>query len=109
MKKSWIYFVAVLVFGSVGFSLNAADTSISHHEKNKDPIKHAAFNVLDTKCNGCHKIQKQNYIFTLDNMDKFASVIYKQVFVKKKMPKGDGNELSTDESVALKKWLDATL
>lgn len=109
MKKSLIYFVALLVFGFAGISLTTSETSVSYYEKEKDPIKQAAFNVLDSKCNGCHKIQKQNYIFTLGNMDKFASSIHKQVFVKKKMPKGDGNELSAEESATLKKWLDATL
>jgi len=109
VKKSLFYFVAVLVFGSVGFSLTASETSISPYEKEKDPIKQVAFKVLEAKCNGCHKIQKQDYVFTLDNMDTFASSIHKQVFVKKKMPKGPGNELSIDESAALKKWLEQAL
>lgn len=54
----------------------------------QDDIKSQAFNVVKTKCNSCHATKKRTDIFTAENMDSLAADIWKQVFVKKKMPKG---------------------
>ncbi len=71
-----------------------------------DSIKTKAFIVLDKKCNFCHNVQKPSYIFTEENMNAFVFTIKKQVFKKKKMPKGEGNELTAQESADLKAWVD---
>ncbi len=42
-------------------------------------------------------------------MDSLAADIQKQVFVKKKMPKGRKIKLTEKETQNLRHWLDATL
>ena len=42
-------------------------------------------------------------------MNSFAPKIHKQVFVKKRMPKRKNNNLSKEELLILKNWLDETL
>ena len=71
--------------------------------------KSDAFNILDTKCNVCHRTKNPWKIFTPENMNSFAPKIHKQVFVKKRMPKGKNNNLSKEELLILKNWLDETL
>jgi len=75
----------------------------------QEDVKMVAFNVLKTKCNVCHATKKKQDIFTLENMDSLASDIHKQVFIKKKMPKGRKNNLSEQESNALQSWLNLAL
>ena len=73
-----------------------------------DLLKHNVIKILDTKCNSCHRKQNPFMIFTSKNMDKRINKIYEQVFVKKRMPKGD-DQLSTEESDLLKKWIKSNL
>lgn len=68
-----------------------------------------AFTVLQEKCNTCHSTKKKTDIFTLVNMDSLAPDIHKQVFIKKKMPKGRKVKLTEDETQHLKVWLAAVL
>ena len=75
----------------------------------QDDYKSFAFKVLQLKCNTCHATKKRTDIFTLENMDSLASNIHKQVFVKKKMPKGKKVKLTEEESRLLKDWLGKTL
>ncbi|TXB63182.1 hypothetical protein [Phaeodactylibacter luteus] len=67
----------------------------------------AAFEVLEAKCNPCHLEDKPRRVFTQENMGQYAGSIYKQVFVKAKMPKGDEVKLTPEESKALRTWLAA--
>ncbi|MFS4469392.1 hypothetical protein [Maribacter sp. 2210JD10-5] len=71
----------------------------------QEDIKSQAFKVLQTKCNTCHATKKRQDIFTFKNMDSLSPEIYKQVFVKKKMPKGRKATLTTEESDALLAWI----
>ena len=75
----------------------------------QEDVKAIAFTTLQTKCNICHATKKRTDIFTLQNMDSLATDIWKQVFVKKKMPKGRKVKLTEEESKALHEWLDMTL
>ena len=68
-------------------------------------LKQAAFEILKTKCNGCHRRKNPFRVFSLKNMDKNAKRIYKQVFVFKRMPKGDEVKLTNEELAKLKHWL----
>lgn len=68
-------------------------------------LKSDAYEILKTKCNGCHRTRNPAKVFTADNMDRFSAEIYKQVFVKKRMPKGRENQLTLEEYERLKKWL----
>ncbi len=75
----------------------------------QDEYKAFALKVLQVKCNTCHATKKRTDIFTLENMDSLASHIHKQVFIKKKMPKGKKVKLTEEESKALQDWLNQTL
>ncbi|ASV28939.1 hypothetical protein [Maribacter cobaltidurans] len=71
----------------------------------QDSFKKNAFNVLEKKCNVCHVSKKRVQNFTLQNMDSLSKEINKQVFVKKKMPKGNKIALSVEDIETLKLWL----
>ena len=77
--------------------------------KAQDTLKISAFAVLENHCNVCHHKKKPAYVFTLQNMDAFASSINLEVFVTRKMPKGRANDLSAEEEQTLKRWLDKKL
>lgn len=109
MPNKRLFLGVLLSLGVSSLALLSFSDKTSTYCVKDDPIKQSAFTVLEDKCNGCHKIQKPAYLFTLKNMDIHAADINKQVFIKKKMPKGEGNELTTLESAALRKWLDETL
>ena len=64
-------------------------------------------NLLEAKCNFCHRKQNPFMVFTKRNANKRANKIYEQVFVKKRMPKG--GKLSESESELLKNWLKSNI
>jgi uncharacterized membrane protein len=68
-------------------------------------LKQAAFEVLKSKCNVCHKKQNPFKIFSLKNMEKHALKIYKQVYIYKRMPKGKEIQLTNKEYQTLENWL----
>ena len=98
---SFIYFL--------GLSLTIKKGPQENYVQPQETIKTKAFKVLILQCNACHASKKKQNIFTLDNMDSLAPEIYKQVFIKKKMPKGRKNILSVQESESLQKWLNEVL
>jgi uncharacterized membrane protein len=67
-----------------------------------------AFQILDNKCNVCHSKRNKRRVFTIENMDDFAPDIYKQVFVKKRMPKGKKVKLTSNEYQELLTWISRT-
>ncbi len=67
--------------------------------------KSAAYKILVAKCNVCHRKKNPRKVFTLENMESLSPKIFKQVFVKKRMPKGKENNLSPAEYALLKEWL----
>ncbi|MEQ8927390.1 MAG: hypothetical protein RLO81_16335 [Fulvivirga sp.] len=70
-------------------------------------ISEEVINLLEAKCNSCHKKQNPFMVFTNRNVNKRANKIYEQVFVKKRMPKG--GKLSDSESELLKNWLKSNI
>ena len=68
-------------------------------------LKLDAFKILDAKCNVCHRKKNPFMVFSLKNMEKRSSKIHKQVFVKRRMPKGNDIQLTADEYGTLKNWL----
>jgi uncharacterized membrane protein len=72
----------------------------------RETVKLTALKVLETHCNDCHATQR-NTIFTLENMDKKAKKINRQVFITRRMPKGKPNRdrMTTEEMNALKTWI----
>ncbi|RFM26812.1 c-type cytochrome [Deminuibacter soli] len=70
--------------------------------------KQAALDVLQTRCNTCHVAQNPGKVFTENNMNGLAARIYKQVFIKHRMPKG-GAKLSDEEQNRLLNWIGSLL
>ena len=66
------------------------------------------FQILDNKCNVCHRKQNKRRVFTSNNMDTWANAIYKQVFIKKRMPKGNKIKLTANEYQELLTWITST-
>jgi uncharacterized membrane protein len=64
-----------------------------------------SFTILKSKCNVCHVKRNRSKIFTLENIDGFSLEINEQVFIKKRMPKGNRIKLSEEERIKLKNWL----
>ena len=64
-----------------------------------------AFQILDNKCNVCHSKRNKRRVFTIENMDDFGPDIYKQVFVKKRMPKGRKIKLTSEEYQDVLTWI----
>ncbi|MGN7818977.1 hypothetical protein HGH92_02110 [Chitinophaga varians] len=71
--------------------------------------KEKALLVLQTKCNICHVRNNPFRIFKERNMERNAKDIYKQVFVKGRMPLGNEVKLTEEERETLKKWLEANI
>src|SRR5262249_34818304 len=69
------------------------------------PLKDNALRVLNEKCNICHRRQNPRKVFTDANMEELAPAIYKQVFVKKRMPRGNSIKLTEEEQKALMEWI----
>ena len=46
-------------------------------------------------------------VFTLDNMDELAPKINQQVFIRKRMPKGNKVTLTANDRAQLKKWVES--
>jgi len=73
--------------------------------KREVPAKDNALRVLHEKCNVCHRRQNPRKVFTEANMDGLASAVYKQVFVKKRMPRGNTIKLTEADEKALLDWI----
>jgi ubiquitin C-terminal hydrolase len=67
--------------------------------------KEEAYIVLKNKCNVCHIKRNKRRLFTLNNMNAFAKDINKQVFIKKRMPKGRKIKLTPAEYIILQTWI----
>ncbi|AXT60076.1 hypothetical protein D1816_06820 [Aquimarina sp. AD10] len=73
-----------------------------------DSITTKSFQILDNKCNVCHAKRNRRRLFTLENMNSWADDVYKQVFVKKRMPKGKKIKLTSEEYQNLLNWITST-
>jgi len=71
-----------------------------------DPTaKKKAYSIFKRKCNVCHNTDNPNKVFTMDNMDGFAKKIKRQVFLWRRMPKGNEIVLTEKEKQELKSWI----
>lgn len=71
----------------------------------EDDLGKAVMEILEIKCNVCHRKQNPFMVFKEKNLSKRAEKIYKMVFTERRMPKGDQVRLSTGEYSKLEKWL----
>jgi len=72
-------------------------------------IKANALEVLQVKCNACHKVQHPSKYFELENMNGFAKKIQRQVFLWKRMPKGKEYTLLDFQKETLITWINNQL
>jgi uncharacterized membrane protein len=82
---------------------------IEPYKETVDSIKEKAYTVLNNKCNICHRKQNPFKIFSLRNMDRYAQKIEEQVFILKRMPKGNEIKLTNFEKESLQNWLETTI
>jgi uncharacterized membrane protein len=80
------------------------DTNVNLSQKD-DLLKQNVLKILENKCNFCHRRQNPLKAFAYENIDKLAPKIYKQVYVKKRMPKGNPSLINKEEWDTLPKWL----
>ena len=102
MKYIIFFLLGINTFGSIpkSYSTKVHSSSIEQNE---------AFKVLTQKCNVCHTDKNPSKVFTLENMNGFARKINRQLFVWKRMPKGNEITLSNQEKETLKNWLNIEL
>lgn len=113
------FLTQILIVIIVTFCANSMETYTSQ-EVNKESTKlyasdhltiHSykkAFQILDNKCNVCHRKRNKKRIFNKENMNLWAHDIYEQVFVKKRMPKGKKIKLTASEYQELFSWITFT-
>ena len=97
-------YVLALVISIYSFTWNQIFHTTGEFEK-QEGIKNDAFRILQTKCNVCHSTKRKTEIFTFQNMDSLATDINQQVFIKRKMPKGQKFNLTEAEEKSLKNWI----
>ena len=90
---------------STNHRVNNVPLVVYNEAVNENLKKTAALKILKNKCNVCHKKRNPFMIFKEKNMDKRAKRIYKEVFVTKRMPKGDEVKLTEDEYKILENYL----
>lgn len=99
------YVILVGLMLCLSWEGKSQDVPTNETAREQDIHKVAAFTVLRQKCNTCHATKRRASIFTYENMDSLSKLIYSQVFIKQKMPKGRNNALTEVEEKQLKKWL----
>lgn len=80
-------------------------TTTTHQINHVDSVTLKAFQILDAKCNVCHLNRNRKRVFTPENMNKWSDEVYKQVFVRKRMPKGNKIRLDAEEYSLLFTWI----
>ncbi len=95
----------ILLLASLLDKNDAQDLKKNTTQTEQTSTKQKAFIVLRNNCNTCHATKRQLQLFTLYNMDSLRLEINTQVFITRKMPKGKRNQLSEQEEMNLKNWL----
>ena len=96
-----IIFIVKTVFANEFNTSILSQTDLTEGEK----LKKEALQILELKCNVCHKKQNPFMVFKEKNMEKRAPKINQVVFIERRMPKGDEIKLSKKEYTQLKNWL----
>lgn len=102
MKYLLLFLIGIGSFASITKNDDAQAYSASVEQRD-------AYKVLSNKCNVCHIKRNPRKVFTLENMDRFARKINRQVFIWKRMPKGNEISLSEQEKKTIQKWLNNQL
>ena len=99
-----LFTCGMLMLQAFSWSLDGSLPIETKAQSDPDPLKKEVLLVLQTKCNVCHNKQNPFKIFKEKNIERFASKIHEQVFIKRRMPKA-GQTLSDHERKILKTWL----
>ncbi|MEQ8910183.1 MAG: hypothetical protein RIC95_13380 [Vicingaceae bacterium] len=103
---TWLAIVLASLMVFTVFDTKGAITenhdSLNDHDEN---LKKAAMQILELKCNVCHKKQNPFMVFKEKNMAKRAKKINQMVFIERRMPKGNEIKLTASEYDKLKEWL----
>ncbi len=100
MKYLLLFLISIGTLASIPKNQDAVVPIVLEKQK-------AAFEILSKKCNVCHRSKNQSKVFILENMNRFARRINRQVFVWKRMPKGNEITLSDKEKKTLKIWINS--
>lgn len=104
MKYSKVFLTSLSLILVLIFTCNFLETSVYASDQGltaeTHPVHQRALEVLEQRCNTCHRRQNPFKIFKVKNLEKYAPLIYQQVFELKRMPK-DGSKLSESEQKAL--------
>ncbi len=95
----------LILFSSFDTTPEGANEHLPMLSTSEETLKKQAFEILDTKCNVCHRKQNPFMIFKEKNISKRAKKIYQMVYIERKMPKGNEIRLTNEEYTTLEKWL----
>lgn len=73
--------------------------------RDDDVARGQALDILQQRCNTCHRNDNPRKVFTGANMEKNAGDIYRQVFLYRRMPKNAPASLTAAEKAILERWL----
>lgn len=94
---------STVTYESIDTNSEQSELYASHYLSK--PHNEKAFQILDNKCNVCHRKRNKRRVFTTQNMNTWTNDIYTQVFVKKRMPKGKTIKLTSNEYQELLTWI----
>lgn len=93
--------ISFLIFRVETYTLPQANFPMAINKSQKNE----ALQILEDKCNVCHRKRNKRGVFTSSNMNHWSKDIYKQVFIKKRMPKGKKTKLTNSEYQKLLTWI----
>jgi uncharacterized membrane protein len=105
MEAKFIKSIMIILLIGSCYSFQSGSNAQTSDLHQASDLKTKALTILQTKCNVCHQTRNPRKVFTHDNMGIYAAKIYKQVFVKRRMPKGDEIKLTAQEEQVLMSWL----
>lgn len=100
-----ILFALYTLIATLQVNNQGVNRATQHSVSKPDPIRETALQILDNKCNVCHRKKNPFMVFKEKNMYKRAKRIYQAVFVEKRMPKGNQIALTEEDYQKLKRWL----
>ena len=109
MRKYATIAVLLIIAALASFPFHSNHATTREVPSDNARLKQTALSVLVQKCNVCHKTYNPGKVFTADNMESLAPKIYKQVFVKRRMPKGRDIKLTPEEEQVLSRWLETKI
>ena len=98
-------FIVVLFFPDNQFPKYEELAAVHLFSSPHDTLKGDPCRLLEPKRNSCHEKQNPFMVFIEKKLEKHAPMIYKAVFMERRMPKGDEIKLSDQKYDTLQEWL----